>query len=435
MVQILTPFTIVVSLFALTYLLIVIRYNRKNYFIWAFIAIVILLKVLSPLEAIRAINWNVMGIYAGMLFMSEMIIYSKIPDVLAEKIVSSSKKVWVAMIGVCFLSGLLSTVIENVAVVLIVAPVALFVAKRLEINPAPLLIGIAVMSNLQGVATMIGDPPSLLLANYAGLNFTDFFFFHGKPSLFFEVQFAAIISVIVLYFMFKSFDHPSVKLNRRHVKSYLPGILLAAMVALLAAASLVNYNGGSAWWKFLDAYKLGIISLLFGLFAWVWYYFKEKEDFKAVLFRLDWGTGVFLIGVFILVGSLIKVGFMPFLAKNIASITGSSVFGAYFIIIFFSVSLSAFIDNVPFIAAMLPVVGHLADIMVVSPYLFYFGLVIGASVGGNVTPVGASANIVAMGILKKNGSEPSFWDFVKIGLPFTIITVFAATALVWVVFR
>jgi len=435
MASFINEFNIVVLLFIITYFLIVLNYKRKNFFIWTFISIVLLFGVISPIEAFRAINWNVIGIYIGMLFVSEIFVYSQAPHILAEKIVSKSSKVWVIMIGICLISGILSIAIENVAVVLIVAPIALFVAKELKINPAPMLIGIALMSNLEGVSTMIGDPPSLLLANYAGLNFMDFFIFHGKLSLFFAVQIAAIVSLIVLYYFFRKYNSPSKKVKIGKLKSFFPTFILFGMVFLLAGVSLVSYSGTSNAVKFLDNNKLGLISILSGIVVWVWYQRREKKDFLPFMERLDWSTGLFLIGVFILVQSLIKVGFIKYLAFKMALITGDSIFGAYFLIIFFSVCLSAFIDNVPFIAAMLPVVGNLAQIMNVSPYLFYFGLVIGASVGGNITPVGASANIVAMGILKKEGKEPTFWEFVKIGLPLTLAATIVSTAFVWFVFR
>lgn len=434
MLELLTLKNAVIFLFLLTYLLIVIKYSRKTYFVWGAVAIILLLAAISPYEALGAINWNVIGIYVGMLFISEAFIYSKIPDAVAAKIVGNSGKAWIAMAGVCFLAGVISIAVENVAVVLIIAPIALAVSKKLEVNPAPLLIGAALMSNLQGVATMIGDPPSLLLANYAKMNFNDFFIFSGRPSLFFAVQIGAISSLAVLYFFFRKNNMAAPKIDAGKIKSVVPGLMLAAVVILLALLSFAPITGGSAILSFVDKYKIGLVSVLCGLAICIWYGFRERKDFVPMLRRLDWGTGFFLIGIFILVESLIKMGFMGDMASYVASFVGADVFIAYLVIIVAAVALSALIDNVPLVAAMLPVAGSLAQQMNVSPYLFYFGLLIGASVGGNITPVGASANIVAMGILKKNGSRPTFMEFVKMGLPFTIVSVFAATAFIWLVF-
>jgi Na+/H+ antiporter NhaD/arsenite permease-like protein len=433
MFDFLTVKNLVVFIFFLVYALIVMKYDRKTYFVWGGIIAVLLLGALSPFEAFAAINWNVIGIYIGMLFIAESLLYSKLPDALAAKIVGASKKTWIAMLGVCFLSGLLSAVVENVAVVLITAPIALAVSKKLKTNPAPLVIGIALMSNLQGVATMIGDPPSLLVAYYAKLNFNDFFFFQGKPSLFFAVQIGAIAALGVLYFFFRKNNQARPKIKAEKVKSVVPGVILALLVVMLAAASLVSLEGSPAL-SFINSNKLGIISVACGALIAAWQYPQDKKKFVPMVKRLDWGTGLFLIGIFIIVESLIKIGFMQDVAMFIASIVGSDVFIAYIIIVVTSVAFSAFIDNVPFVAAMLPVTGHLAQLMGVSAYPLYFGLVLGASIGGNITPVGASANVVAMGILKKNGHQPTFFEFVKMGLPFTIVSVIASTAFIWLMF-
>lgn len=426
--------SVVVTLFIITYLLIIFFYQKKTYFVWATALIVLLLGVLTPLEALKSVNWNVIGIYVGMLFISEVFVYSKIPDFMAERFVRKSGKAWIALLGVCFLSGFLSIAVENVAVVLIMAPIAFFIADRLRINPIVLIIGIAISSNLQGVATMIGDPPSLLLTSYANLNFNDFFFFNGRPGLFFAVQIAAIASLFVLYFFFRKYHQATENILGARIRSHFPGFLLVIMIALLALTSVLKYNGASGILSFFDAYKAGAICLLTGLVAWLWYYDENKEDFKPMVKRLDWETGLFLVAIFVLVESLVKVGFMEVVASSIASLTGNNLFLAFNIIVWSSVLFSGFVDNVPYIAAMLPVVGSLANFMGVAPHLLLFGLVIGASVGGNITPIGASANVVAMGMLKKKGYKPSFWEFVKVGLPFTLVAVITSSAFIWWMF-
>jgi Na+/H+ antiporter NhaD/arsenite permease-like protein len=425
---------LVVALFILTYILIVFFYHKKTYFVWATSLIVLLLGVLTPLEALKAIDWNVIGIYVGMLFISEVFIYSKIPDFMAERFVHNANRAWIALLGVCFLSGLISIAVENVAVVLIMAPIAFFIAERLRINPISLLIGIAVSSNLQGVATMIGDPPSLLLTSYAKLNFNDFFFFHGKPGLFFAVQIGAILSLFVLYFFFRKYHQKTEKILGARIRNRFPGFLLLLMIFLLAVTSFISYDGSSGFLSFLNQYKAGFICLITGLVAWIWYYDQNRKDFMPMVKRLDWETGLFLIAIFILVESLVKVNFMETAASFIASLTGDNLFLAFNIILWSSVLFSGFVDNVPYIAAMLPVVGNLAGMMGVQPHLLLFGLVIGASVGGNITPVGASANIVAMGLLKKKGYKPSFWQFMRIGLPFTLVAVLASAGFIWLMF-
>lgn len=432
--NLINSFNIVVFIFILTYILIIIYYNHKTKIIWTSIALLFILQIINIKESLFAINWNVILIYIGMLFISEMFIFSRVPNILAEKIVLWSPKVWIAMLGVCAFSGIMSIAVENVAVVLIVAPVAVFIAQKAKISPIPLIIGIAICSNLQGVATMIGDPPSLLLANYANLNFMDFFFFQEIPGLFFIVQIAFIAGLIVLYLFYKKNKKHMENLKPEKMVSLFPSIIFLIMIFFMITLSFFDYHGTNTFVHFLDIYKIGLICLLAGIVVWVWYSKYEPKNFLPITKTLDWDTALFLIGIFIIVQSLIKIGFISWFASKIALLCGGNVFLAYNVIIWSSVIFSGFVDNVPFIAAMLPVVGNVAEIMGIPPYLFFFGLVIGASVGGNITPVGASANIVAMGILKKRGYKTKFIDFVKIGLPFTLASVISSTMIIWFLF-
>jgi len=416
---------ITIIIFAFTYFFVIRYYEKKDRVVWLSIFAILLFGIVTPFEAFKAINWNVLGIYFGMLFISEIFIYSKVPDFLAVLLINRAKYISTVFILIAVFAGFLSIFVENVAVVLIVAPIALAITSKFRVSPVLVLIAIAISSNLQGVATLIGDPPSMLMAGFAKLNFNDFFFFDSKPSLFFAVQIGAIVSVIVLYFVFKKFKHKHKTIAYVKPASYFPGILLALLIAALAMSSFFDPE---------FKYLAGLLTLIFGFVALAWYSDVNSKDVKPLLKRVDWETGVFLAGIFILVHSIIVVGFVDDVANWISGFTGNSVAFTYITIIIVSLIFSAVVDNVPFIATMLPVVYKIAEIMNVNPILFYFGLVIGASVGGNITPVGASANIVAMGIAEKNGYKTNFWQFVKVGLPFTLVSVFASTLFVYIIF-
>ena len=155
---------------------------------------------------------NVLGIFAGTLIVADLFIESLVPAWLADWLIQRSKKTWVALLAICALAGIISAFVENVATVLIVAPIALALAQRLKISPVPVLIGIAISSNLQGTATLIGDPPSMITAGFLShrwglqggtFGFNEFFFFRGKPSIFFAIQLGAIVSLVVLYWFFR----------------------------------------------------------------------------------------------------------------------------------------------------------------------------------------------------------------------------------------
>ena len=168
------PKSATAALFALAYVLVIVFYNRKLIVVWASVAALLAFRLLSPKEAWYAVDWNIVMLYFGMLLVSEVFLMSKMPDYIATLIASRTKRVGVAMLALCAFTGALSIVLENVAVVLLVAPIALTIARRCELDPAPLFIGMAISANLQGAATLIGDPPSMLLAGHAGLTFNDF---------------------------------------------------------------------------------------------------------------------------------------------------------------------------------------------------------------------------------------------------------------------
>ena len=416
------------AIFIITYFLLVLYYKKKAWLIWGGVLLMFLIGAVTLDTAFNSINWDVIGIYVGMLFIAQALVVSRMPDYLAIWLTNRSKKVWVAMLAVCALTGFLSIVIENVACVLIIAPIVFAIARKINVSPVPMIIGAAVSSNLQGVATLIGDPPSMLLAAHAKLTFNDFFFFQSKPGLFFAVQLGMIASLFVLYFFFRKHEHDVHYFKEVEIKSFFPTIMLVGMICTLAVSS--SFRDGVP-------YSPGIVCLLFGLASLIWL-LREKRKNEKSLFRaivnFDWATALFIIAVFIMVDSLTQTGIISDIAMFIYSVTGSNLFVAFLIITLMSVALSAFIDNVPYIVAMLPVTQLVAEHAGVSPYILYFGLLIGTSVGGNITPIGASANIVGVGLLKNRGYPTTFWEFVKIGLPFTIVSVLVSAGFIWLMF-
>nr|HPN87781.1 SLC13 family permease [Candidatus Omnitrophota bacterium] len=386
----------------------------------------ILSGAISFKQAFFAVNWNVMGIFVGTLVVADIFMKSRVPAYIAEIIVDKAKNTTWAILFICALTGFISAFVENVATVLIVAPIALSLAKKLKISPVHMMIAIAISSNLQGAATLIGDPPSMLLAGFAKMNFTDFFFYHGKPSIFFAVQIGTVVSFFILYAVFRSHRQKVELIEVEKVKSWIPTTILISLIILLAVSSFFDTG---------FSYAAGIICMFMGIISLLWERFVLKSSVKGILKSLDWETAFFLIGIFLLVGSLTANGWIEVIAKQLSLLIGQNILLGYLLIVLISVFVSAFVDNVPFLATMLPVVVSMSDKMQISPTLFLFGLLIGASVGGNITPIGASANIVACSLLKKEGYQVSFKEFVKIGLPFTLAAVSAATVFVWFIWK
>ncbi|MGE5197427.1 MAG: SLC13 family permease [Deltaproteobacteria bacterium] len=421
-----SPKIISLLVFIAAYLLFIFLPKKRMHIAVSGAVLLILTGVLSFKEAFFAINWNVMGIFVGTLILADIFMESRVPAYLAEIIVDRARNTAWSILFICLLTGFISAFVENVATVLIVAPIALALAKKLKINPMNMMIAIAVSSNLQGTATLIGDPPSMLLGGFAKMNFGDFFFYKGKPSIFFAVELGALASFFVLYLVFRKHKEKVPLLSVEKVKSWVPTALLVSLVILLALSSFFDTG---------FSFLAGIICMVFGIIAVLWEKFINRSSILKGLKKLDWETTFFLIGVFILVGSITLTGWIEEISGFLSGLVGANIFLGYTLVVFVSVFLSAFIDNVPFLAAMLPVAISMADKLAIHPQLFLFGLLIGTSLGGNITPIGASANIVACGLLRKEGHEASFKDFMKIGLPFTLVAVSAAYLFIWFIWK
>ncbi|OFZ55049.1 MAG: hypothetical protein A3D92_14965, partial [Bacteroidetes bacterium RIFCSPHIGHO2_02_FULL_44_7] len=379
--------------------------------------LLILSRAVSLKGAFFSINWNVMGIFVGTLIVADIFMESRVPAYIAEKIVDRARNTAWAMLSICLLTGFISAFVENVATILIVAPIALSLARKLKINPINMMIAIAVSSNLQGAATLIGDPPSMLLGGFAKMNFMDFFLYKGRPGIFFAVELGALASFFVLYFIFRKHKEKIALVAVEKVKSWVPTVILVLLILALALSSFFDTG---------FSYMAGVICMAFGIISVLWERLINKGSILEGIKSLDWETTLFLMGVFVLVGSIILTGWVEVISGFLSGLIGGNIFLGYSLLVFISVFLSAFIDNVPFLAAMLPVAVSLSDKLHINPSLFLFGLLIGASLGGNITPIGASANIVTCSLLKKEGYEVKFKDFVKIGLPFTLAAVTAA---------
>jgi Na+/H+ antiporter NhaD/arsenite permease-like protein len=303
--------------------------------------------------------------------------------------------------------------------VLIIAPIALQLTRKAGVSPVPVVIGLAVSSNLQGMAILIGDTPSMLLAAQEKLSFLDFFFYQGKPSIFWIVQLGAIAGFAVLYLFFRKNVQRPGTLPVTPVKSWVPFWLIVTIIVLLSFMNRID--PGFSWFG-------GTVCMLTGLGGYLWYKIKPSREEEKMLWKLDWGTVGFLMAVFVLVHMLTINGVVDVVVGRLDRLKGMSPFLIYSVIVWGSVIISAFIDNIPYIAAMLPLVSGLSVSLGLDPALLAFGVLIGSCMGGNITPIGAAANLVAIGILEKEGNPISFGSFVRIGLPFTL----AATTVSWI---
>ena len=374
------------------------------------------------------INWNVLMIYIGSMIIAALFIYSKVPARIADSIVEKSPGSGIAIIMILAMTGIISIFVENVATVLVMAPIALALSKKLKLNPTYFLAGLAVMSNLEGTATLVGDPPSMIFASFAGYTFNDFFFYGGRISIFFFVQTGLIAGCIFFYMYFRN-AREKTAVDRTKVVSFVPAVLLVAMIAGLAFLSFLHFD-----WQ----YGSGVYVMVLGIAGIVWYVLSQKksgEEVRTLIKELDWETIFFLCGIFVVVGAISEIGLLKEFAAFLADVTGGNKFFGFVLILLVSILISGFVDNVPYIIVMLPVAADLALNLGIHKELYMFALLIGSCLGGNLTPFGASANVVAMGILKKEGYPISFKGWLKIGAPFTFVTTLSAALFLWFVWK
>lgn len=379
------------------------------------------LHVLSSL-----VNWNVLLIYLGSMMIAALFIYSKVPSRIADFIIEKSPKTGIAIVLILAMTGIISIFVENVATVLVMTPIALALCKKLKLNPTNFLLGLAVMSNLEGTATLVGDPPSMIFASYAGYTFNDFFVHEGKISIFFFIQIGLVVGCIFFYLFFRN-ENEKVQVEKTKIVSVFPAALLLAMIFGLAAISFT---------KIELPFFSGAFVFLLGAAGVVWFVANQKKSWGEawqMIRELDWETIFFLTGIFVVVGALSESGLLFDFAQFLRGIIGGSRIAGFLLILLVSVILSGFIDNVPYIIVMLPVADSLARSIDVSGELFMFALLIGSCLGGNLTPYGASANVAAMGILKKEGCPMDFGGWLKLGAPFTLCTTAAAAAALWAI--
>ncbi|MBE5929465.1 MAG: TRAP transporter large permease subunit [Lachnospiraceae bacterium] len=421
-----------IVLFALTYVLMLIFSKYRPYIALGSALIFIVSGMLPVKEILPALDFNVLLMIAGTMGLVALFIESKMPALLADIIMEKVPNVQIAVVALSLFAGVISAFVDNVATVLMVAPVALEICKKLKLNPVPFIISIAVASNLQGAATLVGDTTAILLGSALDMSFLDFFWYKGKPSMFFIVELGAVLSAFIVAFVFRK--ERKLKLNKNDgaanrtvVTDYVPTVLLVGAIVLLIGASFIPNKPDIT--NGLICTNLMVIGIIVNC--------VKKDTIKAALPPLkaiDFNTIGLLIGLFLMIGGITHMGVIDALANLLAKAGGNNVFLLYTIIVWASVMISAFIDNIPYVATMIPVIAGIATALNIDPTALYFGLLSGATLGGNITPIGASANITGIGILRKAGYEVKNKDFFKIGIPFTLAAVIPAYVLIWVLF-
>ena len=417
-----------IILFAVTYILMLIFGKYRPYIAMASGVVFIATGMLPLGKVFGSIDFNVILMIAGTMGLVALFIESKMPALLADLIMERVPNVMWAAVSLSLFSGVISAFVDNVATVLMVAPIALAICKKLGTNPVPFIIAVAVSSNLQGAATLIGDTTAIMLGSALDMSFLEFFWYQGKPSIFFAVELGAVLSALILVVLFRREKGAIPKAeSRTKVTDLVPTYLLIAVLLLLIIASFIPEK--PAVTNGLICCVLLVIGLIYNIIRT-----KKVSCIIEPLKAIDFSTIGILLGLFLMIGGITERGVIDAAAELLAQAGSGNIFMLYTIIVWASVLISAFIDNIPYVATMIPVIGGIAANLGIDPTPLYFGLLSGATLGGNCTPIGASANITGIGILRKEGYEVKNQDFFKIGVPFTLAAIVPAYIYIWLVY-
>ena len=387
-------------------------------------ALFLLLRIVPLGDVAGTVDWNVLMMLAGTMGTVDLFIRSNMPNRLSDRLVAVLPSVKWLIIALALFAGLVSAFVDNVATVLMLAPVGLAISKKLNISPVQPILAIAVSSNLQGAATLVGDTTSILLGGHMGLDFMDFFAYRGRPGLFWVVQAGALMTVPVMLFLFRKEKGKLYGAALTPVTDYLPTCLLLGTVLSLIAASFIPNK---------PEITNGLICMTFFLAGLAAECGRHGTALaKDVLKAIDYETLALLAGLFLVIRGIERAGIIDDLSHIITGMGGGNLFLTYTIIVWASVLISAFVDNIPFAATMVPVIQSMSRSQGVDLSLLAWALSIGTDLGGSATPIGASANVVGTSVAAKNGHPVTWGTYCKYCAPATVLVITIAMVCLFV---
>ncbi|AQS59368.1 sodium:proton antiporter [Desulforamulus ferrireducens] len=377
--------------------------------------VLIITGILHQEEAIHHIDFNTIGLLVGMMIIVGITRRSGVFEYLAVKSAKLSKGEPVAiMVALSVITAVLSALLDNVTTVLLIVPVTFSIARSLEINPMPILIAEVLSSNIGGTSTLIGDPPNIMIGSAVGLGFMDF-----VVNLLPVVIVIMVVTIFLLKLIYrKSFNvREELKQNimalneNDEIKD--PKLLKQSLFVLALTI------GG-----FLLHQYLHLESATIALAGAALLLLVTREEPEHALEAVEWPVIFFFAGLFILVGGLVEVGVIEWIAAKALEITGGELLTTGMLILWLSAIASAFVDNIPFVATMIPLIqdmGRLGGMTNLEP--LWWALSLGACLGGNGTIIGASANVVVAGMAEKQGIKFTFLGFMKVAFPLMIVSI------------
>ncbi len=413
-----TYFTLSIIIFVGVYALIIWDKFDRAVVALSGAMLMVLLRVLNQDEAFAAIDYNTIGLLVAMMIIVMIMRRTGIFEYLGIRMVKASKAnpFWL-LILLSITTGVLSAFLDNVTTILLILPIAISTTKELKLNPIPFIISAIFASNVGGTATLIGDPPNIMIGSQAGLNFMDFLI--NDAVIAFPILF--VTSFIFAFIYRKSLvSDPSLKekIMALDEKATIKDRLLLNKCLIVFAFVIVGFLfHGALHYESSTIALAGAVVLLF----------ISGIDSEHVLLEVEWKTIFFFSGLFILVGGIEETGVISMMANGVIELTGGDLFLTALAILWVSAIASAFIDNIPFVATMIPLIIQMGEMTDMNIMPLWWALSLGACLGGNGTAIGASANVVAIGMAEREGYRITFGSYFKIAFPVMLITIVIAT--------
>jgi len=409
---------IAIGIFLTTYIIIVSEKIDRTVIALVGASMLLLTHVMSQEKAIEFIDFNTIGLLIGMMIIVNILKRTGVFGYLAIKAAKSVKgEPWKIIVVFSIFTALSSALLDNVTTILLIVPITLVIVDTLETNPIPFIIPLVLMSNIGGTATLIGDPPNIMIGSATGLGFMDFLL---------NLAPVVVIIFIVVIFVFKLMYKNSMSISDEKREDIMAlDENLAIKDIILLKKSLVVL--GITMFGFIIHQYVHLESASVALIGASLLLLVSNVEPEDVLLEVEWPTIFFFSALFILVGGLEHVGVIEYLAGHMIALTNGDLFWLAILILWGSAIASAFLDNIPFVATMIPLIKSIELMSPVSISPLWWALALGACLGGNGTLVGASGNVIVSGMLEKHGNKLGFFRFMKVGFPIMILTVAIST--------
>ena len=380
--------------------------------------VMIILGILNQEQAIEHIDFNTIGLLVGMMIIVNILKRTGVFEYLAIRAAKKAKgDPWKILVLFAIITALSSAFLDNVTTILLIVPVTLVITDTLDTNPIPFMFTEILIANIGGTATLIGDPPNIMIGSATGLGFVDFIVNLAPVVIVISVATLFLLKLIYKDFL-KAKDENKQKIMKMDESITIKDKLLLKKSLIVLFLTILGFMVHAQFHLESATVALGGAALLLVI---------SKIDPEEILFEVEWTTIFFFMGLFILVGSLVEVGVIDNLAKKMLELTKGNLFVTTLTILWVSAIASAFLDNIPFVATMIPLIKAMTASGQLDANPLWWALALGACLGGNGTIIGASANVIVTGIMAREGRPVSFMSFMRIGFPMMIVSIIIST--------